>query len=146
MKKIIIYTDGGSKNNPGPAGIGVVFCNQKGQIIKKYSEFIGKATNNVAEYEAVIFALQKFKALFSKKLAKSTEIEIKSDSELLIKHLNGEYKILDEKIQPLFLKVWNLKFDFKKIRFKLIPRSKNKEADELVKEAIEKRNAVQKLL
>lgn len=136
MKKIIIYTDGGSQGNPGPAGIGVVFCNQKEQIIKKYSQFIGQATNNVAEYQAVIFALQKFKALFSKKLAKSAEVEIRSDSDLLVKQLNGEYKILDEKIQPLFLKVWNLRFDFKKIKFKLISRDKNKEADILVGEAI----------
>ena len=146
MRKIIIYTDGGSKGNPGPAAIGVVFCNQKNQVIKKHSEYLGETTNNVAEYEAVIFALKKFKALFGKKLAKSTEIELRSDSELLIRQLNGEYKILDEKIQPLFLKVWNLKFDFKKVKFKLISRKKNKEADTLVEEALKSQSSVQKLL
>ena len=145
MRKIIIYTDGGAKGNPGPAAIGAVFCNQKGQIIKKFSQFLGESTNNVAEYKAVIFALKKFKALFGKKLALKTEIEIRSDSELLVKQLNGKYKILDEKIQPLFLEIWNLKFDFKKIKFKLISRKKNKIADELVKEAIKNQSLVQKL-
>lgn len=146
MKKIIIYTDGGSRGNPGPAAIGVVFCNQKKQIIKKYSQYLGKATNNVAEYQAVIFALKKFKALFGKKLAKKTEIELKSDSELLIKQLNGEYKILDEKIQPLFLKAWNLRLDFKKVKFKLIPRKRNKTADSLVNEVLNGQPLIQKLL
>ena len=95
--------------DPGPAAAGVVFCNEKKQCFKKYSEYLGdKLTNNEAEYQAVIFALQKFKAVFGKKLAKNTEIEIKSDSELLVKQLNGEYKILEPKIQPLFLKIWNL--------------------------------------
>ena len=137
MKKIIIYTDGGSRGNPGPAAIGVIFCNERGQVIKKYSEYLGQNTNNEAEYQAVIFALKKFKALFGKKLAKSTEIELKSDSELLIKQLQGLYKILDEKIQPLFLEVWNLKLDFKNVKFKLISREKNRETDILVNEALD---------
>jgi len=145
MKRIIIYIDGGSRGNPGPAALGVVFCNQKGQKIKEYSEYLGETTNNEAEYQACIFALQKFKALFGKKLAKNTEIEIKSDSELLVKQLSGKYKILDEKIQPLFLKVWNLKFDFKKVNFRLISRNKNKEADQLVNEALNASKAAQKL-
>lgn len=147
MKKIIIYTDGASQGNPGEAGMGVVFCNEKGQPFKKYSEYLGEnMTNNEAEYGAAIFALKKFKAVFGNKLAKSTDLEIKSDSELLIKQLNGEYKILDEKIQPLFLKVWNLKLDFKKIKFTLVPREKNKEADELAGEAIKNQEKNQKLL
>jgi len=146
MKKIIIYTDGGSRGNPGPAAIGVVFCNQKKQIIKKCSQYLGKATNNVAEYQAAIFALKKFKALFGKKLAKSTEIELKSDSELLIRQLNGEYKVLDPEIQTLFLKIWNLKLDFKKVKFKLISRKKNKEADSLVNEVLNSQPLIQKLL
>lgn len=147
MKKIIIYTDGGSRGNPGPAALGVVFCNQKGQKIKEYSEYLGQAlTNNEAEYQAVIFALKKFKALFGKKLAKNTEIELKSDSEFLIRQLNSKYKILDSKIQPLFLKVWNLKIDFKKVKFTLIPREKNKEADQLVNEALNSLEKTQRLI
>jgi len=146
MKKIIIYTDGGSRGNPGPAAIGTIFCNEKGEIIKKYSEYLGETTNNEAEYQAVIFALKKFKALFGKKLAKNTEIEIKSDSELLIKQINGEYKILEEKIQTLFLEIWNLKLDFKKVKFKLISREKNKEADRLVNETLNSQAGTQKLI
>ncbi|HOK00442.1 MAG TPA: ribonuclease HI family protein [Candidatus Pacearchaeota archaeon] len=147
MRKISIYTDGGSRGNPGKAAIGVVFVNEKNQIIKKYSDYLGdNFTNNEAEYKAVIFALKKFKALFSKELAKNTEVTIFSDSELLVKQLNGEYKILDEKIQPLFLEVWNLKLDFKSVKFKLIKREKNKEADRLVNEALDQEKNTLKLL
>ena len=147
MKKIIIYTDGGSRGNPGPAAIGVVFCNEKGEAIKEYSEFLGaKLTNNEAEYQAVIFALKKFKALFSKQLAKNSEIEVRSDSELLVKQLNSEYKVLDQKIQPLFLDVWNLRFDFKKIKFKLIPRTRNDQADKLANQALDAHSRSQKLI
>ncbi len=143
MKKIIIYTDGGSRGNPGKAGVGVVFCNEKEQPIKKYGEFLGdKLTNNEAEYQAVIFALKKFKGLFSKELAKQTDIEIKADSELVVKQLSGLYKVIDPKIQKLFLEVWNLKFDFKSVKFKLIKREKNKEADRLVNEALDKQEAL----
>lgn len=145
MKKIIIYIDGGSRGNPGPSAVGFVFCNQKGQKVKEYSEYIGEATNNEAEYKACIFALKKFKALFGKKLSKNTEIEVKSDSELLVKQLSGKYKVLDEKIQSFFLEIWNLKFDFQKINFKLISREKNKEADRLVNEALDASKAAQKL-
>lgn len=147
MKKIIIYTDGGSRGNPGPAAAGVMFCNEKGQSIKECSEYLGdKLTNNEAEYKAVIFALKKFKAVFGKKLAKNSEVEIRSDSELLVKQLNAEYKILNENIQPLFLEIWNLKFDFKKLKFKQIPRDKNKEADRLANEALDAKSKTQSLI
>jgi ribonuclease HI len=147
MKKVIVYTDGGSRGNPGPTAIGVVFSNEKDQAFKEYSEYLGdNLTNNEAEYQAVIFALKKFKALFGKKLAQNTEITVKSDSELLIKQLKGEYKILEPKIQGLFLKAWNLKIDFKKIKFSLISREKNKEADRLVNEALDTKSRSQKLI
>lgn len=146
MKKIIIYTDGGSRGNPGKAALGVVFCNEKGQEIKKYGEYLGdNLTNNEAEYSAVIFALKKFKALFGKKLAENSEIEIRSDSEFLVKQINAQYKILDEKIQPLFLEVWNLKLDFKSVKFKHIAREKNREADRLVNEILNQRAGAKSL-
>ncbi len=146
MKKIIIYTDGGSRGNPGPAAIGVIFCNEKGEVFKKYSQYLGEDfTNNEAEYQAVIFAFKKFKSLFGKKLTLSTEIELRADSELLIKQLRGEYKILEPKIQTLFITVWNLKFDFKKIKFTLISRGKNMEADQLVNEALDSQAKNQRL-
>ncbi len=138
MKKITIYTDGGSRGNPGKAAIGVVFYNERDQIIKKYGEYLGdNLTNNDAEYNAVIFALKKFKALFGKAIAETSEVEIKSDSELMVKQLNGEYKLENEKIQIFFIEIWNLKMDFKSVKFKHIPREKNKEADRLVNETLD---------
>jgi ribonuclease HI len=135
--KIIIYTDGGSRGNPGPAGIGVVFCDEKGKVIKEYGEKIGRATNNEAEYEAVIFALQKAKLLFGGKRAKTMEMEIRTDSEFLAKQMNGKYKILDRRIEQLFLKVWNLKIDFSNVTFIHIPRHENIDADKLVNRALD---------
>ncbi len=146
MKKITIYTDGGSRGNPGPAAAGVVFCNEKGQFFKKYSQYLGEGlTNNEAEYQAVIFGLQKFKHLFGKKMAKASEITVTSDSELLVKQLKGEYKILDEKIQKLFIELWNLKLDFQKVSFRQVSREKNKEADALVNEALDEKEKENKL-
>lgn len=139
MDKIIIYTDGGSRGNPGPSGIGVVIND------REYSEYIGEGTNNEAEYKAVIFALKKTKALLSKEKIKSAEVELKSDSELLIKQLNGEYKVMEPRIQQLFIEVWNLKIDFGKIKFTLIPREKNKQADRLANEALDAQTKTQTL-
>ena len=146
MKNITIYTDGGSRGNPGKAAIGVVFCNEKGDIIRKFGEYLGdNLTNNEAEYHAVIFALKKFKALFGKKIAEISEVEVKSDSELLVSQINGKYKIENEKIQKFFIEIWNLKIDFKGVKFKLIPREKNREADKVVNETLDGQSASQKL-
>ena len=146
-KKIIVYTDGGSRGNPGPAAIGVIICDEKENILKKYSQYLGKdLTNNEAEYTAAIFALRKIKALFGKQRAKTFEIEIKTDSQLLTKQMKGLYKIINSNIQPLFLKVWNLKIDFKGVKFKLIPRKENKEADKLVNEVLDSQNRTQELI
>ena len=146
MKKITIYTDGGSRGNPGPSAMGVIFCNEKGEAFKKYSEYLGEVTNNEAEYQAVILALKKFKALFGKKIAGSSDVEIKSDSELLVEQLNGKYKILEPRMGDLFLEIWNLKIDFKKIKFVLISREKNKEADRLVNEVLDAQGRKQTLI
>ena len=146
MEKYIIYTDGGSRGNPGKAAVGVVICNEKGQELKKYGEFLGEElTNNDAEYKAIIFALKKFKAIFGKKTAESADIEFRADSELVVKQLNGEYRLSDPKIQQFFLEIWNLKFDFKSVRFKHVPREKNKEADRLVNEALDQEAGAKKL-
>ena len=140
MEKIIIYTDGGSRGNPGPAGMGVVVANEKGKMVKEYSGFLGVKTNNEAEYEAVIFGLKKIKALLGKEKIKNTEIEFRLDSELVARQLEGFYKIENEKLAPLFLKIWNLKIDFGRIYFKHIPREQNREADRLANEAMDKGN------
>ena len=139
MSKIIINTDGGAIGNPGPAGIGVVIKGEGKE--KKYSEKIGNTTNNEAEYKALIFALKKVKLLFGKKNAKNIEVDCYLDSELLVKQLNGEYKIKEKTLQPLFIDVWNLKIDFKNVKFIHVPRVQNKEADDLVGQAIDKKQS-----
>jgi ribonuclease HI len=146
MKHIIIYTDGGSRGNPGRAAIGVVFCNEKEQVIKKFGEYLGDdLTNNDAEYKAIIFALKKFKAVFGKAIAETSDVEIRADSELVVKQLNGEYRLTDPKIQQFFIEIWNLKFDFESVKFKHIPREKNKEADRLVNDALDQQGGVMQL-
>ncbi|OGF64090.1 hypothetical protein A2661_00040 [Candidatus Giovannonibacteria bacterium RIFCSPHIGHO2_01_FULL_45_24] len=137
-QKLIVYTDGGSRGNPGQAAIGVVISDEKGRVIKEYGEKLGVKTNNEAEYMAVIFALKKMKALFGKEKIKKMEINFKMDSEFVVRQLNGDYKIEEERLFPLFISVWNLKFDFGKISFSHVPREKNSEADRLVNEALNK--------
>ena len=138
MGKIIINTDGGSRGNPGPAALGVVFFDSAGKMLKSYSKALGTRTNNEAEYEAVIFALQKAKLLYGGAKIKKMEFEIRMDSELIVSQLGGKYKIEEEKLQPLFLKIWNIKIDFGTLTFIHVPREKNKEADRMVNEALDK--------
>lgn len=134
VRKAIIYTDGGSRNNPGPSAFGVVITNEKSRVLKEYSRYLGEATNNQAEYEAVIFALQKAKQL------KIKELEIRTDSELIGRQLLGKYKIKDPDLQPLFIKAWNLRLDYDKVDIKIIPREQNKKADKLVNQELDSRN------
>lgn len=136
-EKLIVYTDGGSRGNPGPAGIGVVICDMDGRMIKEYGEKIGVKTNNEAEYAAVIFALKKIKALFGKEKTKKMEIEMRMDSEFVASQLNGDYKVEEERMFPLFIAVWNLKMDFAKVTFSHVPREKNRAADRLVNQALD---------
>ena len=130
MDKIEIFTDGSSKGNPGKSACGIVIYYNKKEI-KKYRQTLGIMTNNQAEYWGVILALEKIRLIFGKKKIKNMEIKINIDSELLFYQLTGTYKILNPEIQKLFLKIWNLKIDFSKVEFKLIPREQNKIADRL---------------
>ena len=132
--KAIIYTDGGSRGNPGPSALGVVVTEESGKVLKEYSHYLGEVTNNQAEYEAVIFALQKAKQLGIK------EVELRVDSELIGRQLLGKYKIKDPDLQPLFLKAWNLRLDYDKVDIKIIPREQNKKADKLVNRELDSRN------
>ena len=134
-EKIIIYTDGGARNKPGPAAIGVIIADSRGE--KEYGKFIGQATNNEAEYQAVIFALKKLKHLIGSKRAKESRVEIRSDSELLINQLNACYKIKEKNLALLFVQIWNLRQDFGKVDFIYIKREENKKADKLVNEILD---------
>lgn len=118
MEKIILYTDGGSRGNPGPSALGVYIET----LGKGYGEFLGDKTNNEAEYSAIVSALKKVKSLIGKERAKKASVEVRMDSELACKQLNHEYKIENAKLQPLFLEVWNLTLDFGEVVFVHVPR------------------------
>ena len=132
-EELYVYTDGGARGNPGPAAIGVVLGG------KKYGSQIGYATNNEAEYQAVLFALHKAKQIIGKKASRETALEIYMDSELVYKQLNGRYKVSEPKLQKFFIDVWNLKQDFKAVSFSNVPREQNKEADKLANEALDEK-------
>lgn len=134
--KINVFTDGGARGNPGPAAVGVVIKDKEGMTIKSYGETLGERTNNEAEYEAVISALRKIKALLGKEKIKKADVTVNLDSQLIASQLNGEYKVEEEKLFPLFIKVHNLKMDFGGVVFNYIPREKNKEADGLVNQIL----------
>jgi ribonuclease HI len=141
-EKIVMYTDGGSRNNPGPAAIGVYIET----LHKQFGHYIGEKTNNEAEYEAVIFGLKKLKQLIGKEEVKNVEVEIYLDSELVERQLNHVYKIKEEKIQKLFIEVWNMVLDFGSVKFNHIPRERNKVADKLVNEALDQEEKQAKLI
>lgn len=128
--KLIIYTDGLSKGNPGIAAIGAVIKDERGKTLTTISQRIGVTTNNVAEYQALITALQKALKLGGKK------IEIRSDSELMVKQLNGKYKIKSVALRPLYLEVGQLLGQFENVVIKHIPRELNTEADSLANQAV----------
>ena len=145
QKEIYIYTDGGSRGNPGPAAIGVVILDKNRKTIKEFGEYLGEKTNNFAEYSALVSALKKTKQILGKRNVSQAKINIFMDSELVVKQFLGQYKIQDSELQKLFIEVWNLKTDFGEIKFNHISREKNKRADELVNEALDEKMSKQSL-
>ncbi|HRZ30376.1 MAG TPA: ribonuclease HI family protein [Candidatus Paceibacterota bacterium] len=138
MTKIFMQTDGGSRGNPGPAGAGVFIYNEKNEIIRKAHLFLGTMTNNEAEYQAVILGLETLKKVFGKEKLRNLDIVARLDSELVCKQLRGEYQVKEEKLVPLFMKIWNARVsDFPQISFEHIPREKNEEADKLANQAMD---------
>lgn len=129
MKSLEVYIDGASKGNPGPSGIGVVIC-RDGSPIKNISSYIGNATNNVAEYTALIYALEEALIL------KADALKVKTDSELLHRQLMKIYKIKDPGIRGLFERVSRLIAAFKSVEITHIPREENKGADRLATKAV----------
>lgn len=132
MDKLIIYTDGGARGNPGPAGIGVAIYGADRRLLAEISEYLGVATNNQAEYQAIIVALKRASEL------KARELEFYLDSELVVKQLNREYKVKNKDLAPLFLIIHNLSLDFPKITYTHIPREENAVADQLANEAMDR--------
>ncbi len=139
MQKIIIYTDGGARGNPGVAGAGAVVLGEGGHVLKEISEPLGVRTNNWAEYQAVILGLLALKKIFGKEKTKTLDVEVRSDSELVVKQLRGEYQIKEETLFPQFIEVWNLHIThFPLITFTHIPRGENSKADALANKAMDR--------
>ncbi len=132
MKKIITFSDGGARGNPGPAGIGAVLYDAENNKIAEISKYLGETTNNQAEYRALIAALKKAIELGAE------EVVSYLDSELVVKQLNREYKVRNAELAPLFLEIHNISLSFKKVTFIHVMREKNKEADHLANEAMDR--------
>lgn len=126
---IVAFTDGASLGNPGPMGIGVVIY-RDGVLVEELSEYLGHGTNNIAEYSAVIKALETAHSMGE------SDVHVKSDSQLVVRQLNNEYKVRDLELQPLKKRVDHLCIGLT-VRFEHIPREKNKEADKLSKDGAE---------
>ena len=130
-----LFTDGGARGNPGPAGIGAILVDDKNNVVFELSKYIGETTNNVAEYKALIEGLLKTK-----------EKEIKNidcilDSELVVKQLNGLYKVKNESMHIYFTQVKKLEKFFDKVTYRHVKRELNSRADSLVNEALDSLNA-----
>lgn len=133
---LIIYTDGGARGNPGPAGIGVVIADEFGNIISRHKKYIGEATNNMAEYKALILALSEASKILNFQ-SEILNLQINMDSELVVRQMQGKYKIKDLRLKMLAAEVLKLRNRFSLVNFFHIPREQNKEADKLVNEAID---------
>lgn len=129
---VVIYTDGGARGNPGPAGAGAIIYSGQ-EVIAELKKYLGEATNNVAEYEALILALEETK----KRKLSDNAVEVRMDSELIVKQMKGEYKVKDKNLKILHSRVRELLKDFSSVSFKHVRREENKEADRLVNEAID---------
>ena len=130
-KKITIYSDGGARGNPGPAGIGAVLYDCELNIIAEISEYIGETTNNQAEYKAMLAGMEKAKALDAE------ELICYLDSELVVKQMKREYKVKNKDLALLFIRAYNLSQGFKSIEFVHVRREKNKVADGLANMAMD---------
>ena len=128
-----IFTDGASRGNPGEAGIGVLVEDSSGNRLKEIRRYLGKATNNQAEYTALLIGLRVCREMGAE------DISVFADSELLVKQMKGEYKVKHPLLLPLYTEAKTLTSGLKKFRIAHIPRAKNAHADALANEAIDKK-------
>ena len=137
--KWLLMVDGAARGNPGEAGAGAAIVDENGAVVREMSRYLGRATNNVAEYEALLMGLEALLALGKK------QIQVQSDSQLLVRQLNGEYRVKDEKLKMLFDRARRLLSQFSTYRILHVPRELNKRADRLanyaIDEALKKRSA-----
>jgi ribonuclease HI len=132
-ERLRMFTDGASRGNPGEAGIGILIEDESGHILKRLARYLGKATNNQAEYTALIDGLKAAAELGAE------EVSVFADSELVVKQMKGEYKVKNADLQEKHGEAKRIAAGFKKIAYTYIPREKNREADALANEAIDKR-------
>jgi ribonuclease HI len=133
MPKVVIYTDGGARGNPGPAGAGAIIY-EGDTVVGEVSEYLGERTNNWAEYEALILALGEAKRLGYAKRA----LEVRMDSQLVVEQMRGNYRVKDANLKLQFARVLELLADFPGTSFVHVPRERNKEADRRVNDAIDR--------
>ena len=131
LKKAVIFADGASRGNPGPAAIGVTIKDEQGRLIASISRRIGKATNNQAEYRAVIAALEEAAKL------DAGQVDIKMDSELVVKQITGEYRVKSAALKPLYLQAKQLQGVLGSFTITHIPRQQNSEADSMANKALD---------
>lgn len=127
---LVIHIDGASKGNPGPAGVGAVIHDTHGRLLVQLSSYIGRATNNQAEYKALITALD-----YAAKL-KAVHITIRTDSQLVAEHIKGNYRVRNRGLMPLYQEAMRLLSSFQTYSIEYIPRFLNTEADALANDAI----------
>jgi ribonuclease HI len=130
ISRMLIKCDGGSRGNPGPAAIGAVLYDSQNRVITTLSRAIGTTTNNQAEYQAVIAALEEAVRLGAR------QVELKIDSELIVRQLNGLYRVKKAELKPLFQRIKELQKKLEKLEVNHIPREENREADRLVNIAL----------
>ncbi len=131
MEKLLLYTDGGSRNNPGPAATGFVLKTENGQTLRKGGNFLGTATNNEAEYRALLEGLKAARDFSPQHL------DCFLDSSLVVNQLNGRFKIKESRLGELVFEVKKLETSFVSVRYNYIPREKNKEADAIVNRTLD---------
>jgi ribonuclease HI len=129
--KVVVHVDGGARGNPGPAAAAAVVTSPDGDVLDEASEFLGVATNNVAEYRGLLLGLARAKALGAK------EVEVVNDSELVAKQVNGEYKVKHAAMRPLYGEAMEALRDFDRWSIRSVPRAQNADADALVNQALD---------
>jgi ribonuclease HI len=131
VAQVVVHVDGGARGNPGPAAIGVVVSARDGEVLDEYAERIGVATNNVAEYRALLRGVERARALGA------SEVEFVNDSELVAKQLNGAYKVKHPAMKPLYEEAIAALRAFERWTIRSVPRAQNARADALVNDALD---------
>ncbi len=131
MEKLVVNVDGGARGNPGPAAIGVVVQGADGEVLEELGERIGRATNNVAEYRALLLGIERAAGMGA------SEVELVGDSELIVRQVKGEYKVKDATLRGLHAEVKRALRDFEQWSIRHVRREQNAEADRLVNEALD---------